>query len=68
MEIKIGAYRIYIENRNGSEIAICPECGVDLNYRHLQTVMPSAETGFFYCSEKCAIEHTKKMMEDEKEE
>ena len=66
-KIEVGAYHIYIENRNGVECAICPNCGSYMNFRQLQTVNPSAETGFFYCSEDCVKEHVGKEMEEASE-
>lgn len=69
-EIYVGDNKIYIEYRNGKEIAVCPNCGSVLNYRHLQTIMPAAETGFFYCSVKCAKEDVEKeyiIIEEEEE-
>ena len=61
-EIWVGMFRIYIENRNGQEQAICPNCGVALDYRQLGNQMPATETGYFYCSVKCAKEHVEKEM------
>ena len=61
-EITVGQFKIYVENRNGVEQAICPNCGVALTYMDLQTIMPAAETGYFYCSVKCAKEHVETEM------
>lgn len=64
-EIGVFQFKIYVENQNGKEQAVCPNCGVLLSYMDLQR-MPPAETGFFYCSEKCAKEHVEKEMKVEK--
>ena len=59
MAVSVGMFKIYTEVRNGVEQAICPNCGKPLNFRHLQRVPPAAETGYFYCSAECALEHVK---------
>ena len=58
--IKVGAFSIYVENRNGFKQAICPNCGTPLTFSHLQKIMPAAETGLFYCSDECSKEHVEK--------
>jgi len=68
MSIKVGSFRIYTEVRNGVEQAVCPNCGVALSFRDLQKVMPAAETGYFYCSKECALEHVIEERKAENEE
>lgn len=66
-EIGVMQFRIYVENNNGKEIAICPNCGAPLSFLDLQR-MPPVETGFFYCSDKCAKADVEKEYEITEEE
>jgi len=55
-EVKIGKFKICIAERDGSHVVVCAECGMPLTMKHLRDSIFSAETGYLYCSQECAVE------------
>lgn len=48
----INKFAVMVDKRKGRTVAICRNCGTPL----LKLDIRAVETGFYYCSDKCARE------------
>lgn len=55
LDIHIGNFKVMTELRNGKRVAICPNCGDEIEGPFHPDF--AAETGYPYCSQDCAKEH-----------
>lgn len=66
-DIGIGKFRVMTEERGGKLVTICANCGSELGLFEMHEQITAAETGYFYCSAKCAAEDTRKSMDLQKQ-
>lgn len=58
--LRLGLWKLRIIDSDGFLIAVCPYCNKQLDDSDIEkNQIKACETGYYYCSDKCAEEHVK---------